>query len=123
MADSDSTLTATAVSAGNFAPVRPRSLDEARALARRRFKERLERGERIGDCDCSSATEASVATNGAEPTVNVAGIRFLDSGRTYYFDPRDLSLEAGDWVVVETSRGKEAGRVIIAPHQLRVRSA
>ena len=53
------------------------------------------------------------------PATRVAGVRFLDSGRTYYFDPRHHRLDVGDWVVVETSRGKEAGRVILAPHQVK----
>jgi cell fate regulator YaaT (PSP1 superfamily) len=37
----------------------------------------------------------------------------------YYFDPRHHALDVGDWVVVDTSRGKEAGRVVLAPHQVR----
>lgn len=41
----------------------------------------------------------------------VIGIRFKDSGKTYHFDPRDLPLQRGDWVIVETVRGPELGRV------------
>jgi cell fate regulator YaaT (PSP1 superfamily) len=89
-------------------------------MARRRFKERLEMGEQIGNCDCHSDESPAIATNGSEPTARVAGVRFLDSGRTYYFDPRHLTVDVGNWVVVESSRGKEAGRVIIAPHQVRL---
>lgn len=101
-------------------PIQPRTLDEARSMARRRFKDRLDRGEKVGDCDCHS-TEGHVETvRGGEPTARVAGVRFLDSGRTYYFDPRQHSVDVGQWVVVETSRGKEAGRVIIAPQQVRL---
>lgn len=94
----------------------PKTLDEARSMARQRFKERLEHGEKIGNCDCGD--EATPVSN-REPTVHVAGVRFLDSGRMYYFDPQRISLDVGDWVVVETSRGKEAGRVVLAPHQVR----
>jgi cell fate regulator YaaT (PSP1 superfamily) len=36
----------------------------------------------------------------------------------YYFDAGVIEMEPGDWVVVDTERGHEAGRVIIAPHQL-----
>ncbi len=32
----------------------PRSIDEARAMARQRFKERLDQGEQVGNCDCHS---------------------------------------------------------------------
>lgn len=101
-------------------PAMPRTLDEARALARVRFKERLEKGEKIGQCECGDEAAPQPAPN--EKTTRVAGVRFLDSGRTYYFDPRHLQLDVGDWVVVESSRGKEAGRVILAPHQV-VRSS
>jgi cell fate regulator YaaT (PSP1 superfamily) len=101
-------------------PVPPRTLDEARAMARRRFKQRLEAGEKVGHCDCHTDGTEAIATNGTEPTARVAGVRFIDSGRTYYFDPRQHAVEVGNWVVVESSRGKEAGRVIIAPHQVRL---
>ncbi|MDP9366286.1 MAG: hypothetical protein M3Q10_19035, partial [Chloroflexota bacterium] len=93
----------------------PRTLDEARALARERFKTRLEGGEKIGECACHD-DEAEAAAPG-EPAESVAGVRFRDSGRTYYFRA-EAGLTAGDWVVVETSRGREAGRVVIAPHQV-----
>jgi len=95
----------------------PRTLDEARAMARERFKERLVNGEQIGSCDCGDETQQALPAD--EMAFRVAGVRFLDSGRTFYFDPRHLQLDVGDWVVVETSRGKEAGRVILAPHQVR----
>jgi cell fate regulator YaaT (PSP1 superfamily) len=97
----------------------PYTVDEARALARERFKERLETGEQIGNCDCHSDSEASTP-RGDGPISRVTGVRFLDSGQTYFFDPREYDVELGDWVVVETARGREAGRVVIAPHQVRV---
>jgi cell fate regulator YaaT (PSP1 superfamily) len=97
----------------------PRSLDEARAFARERFKTRLANGEKVGECECHSE-DATALDRGSEPSSRVAGVRFLDSGQTFYFDPVDIHVELGDWVVVETSRGREAGRVVIAPHQVRV---
>lgn len=99
------------------AAAKPMTIDEARAMARRRFKDRLEQGEKIGSCECGDESAVQDVATGA--TYRVAGVRFLDSGRTYYFDPKHYRLDVGDWVVVETSRGKEAGRVIIAPHQVR----
>jgi cell fate regulator YaaT (PSP1 superfamily) len=45
-------------------------------------------------------------------------VRFLDSGQTYFFDPGELDPLSGDWVVVETNRGLEAAKVIIAPSQM-----
>ncbi|WP_322820561.1 stage 0 sporulation family protein [Chloroflexus sp.] len=41
----------------------------------------------------------------------VVGIRFKDSGKIYYFDPRDLELHVGDQVIVETVRGFELAKV------------
>jgi cell fate regulator YaaT (PSP1 superfamily) len=94
----------------------PRTIDEARSMARERFKERLHNGEKIGECACGDENGAIASS---EPASRVAGVRFIDSGRVFYFDPRHHPLDVGDWVVVETSRGKEAGRVVLAPHQVR----
>lgn len=105
-------------SAEAIVPAMPRTLDEARGMARQRFRERLENGEQIGNCACGD--EAAADSLDASNSSRVAGVRFIDSGRTYYFDPRHYELEVGDWVVAETSRGKEAGRVILAPHQVRL---
>lgn len=52
------------------------------------------------------------------PDVKIVGIRFKRAGRIYYFDPKEMELKREDWVVVETSRGHEVGRVIIAPEQV-----
>lgn len=101
----------------NQIPAMPATLDEARAMARQRFKSRLDAGEKVGECACGDETEQIAATS--PDARRVTGIRFIDSGRTYYFDPLSYELAVGDWVVVETSRGKEAGRVILAPHQVR----
>ena len=48
----------------------------------------------------------------------IVGVRFKNNGKTYYFDPGTLSLQAGDSVVVETARGQEWGRVSIANTQV-----
>ncbi len=44
----------------------------------------------------------------------VIGIRFKDSGKIYFFDPRDLDLQPGEEVIVETVRGLELARVAFA---------
>jgi cell fate regulator YaaT (PSP1 superfamily) len=46
------------------------------------------------------------------------GVRFKEAGRVYYFDGRELELEVGSYVVVETSHGQEVGRVVISPEQV-----
>ena len=46
----------------------------------------------------------------------VVGVRFKPASKVYYFDPGDLKdLEVGEEVVVETARGEEVGKIIIAP--------
>ncbi|MEO7912356.1 MAG: stage 0 sporulation family protein [Roseiflexaceae bacterium] len=47
----------------------------------------------------------------------VVGIRFKDSGKTYFFDPSAVeTLDQGDSVIVETVRGLELAKVARAPH-------
>jgi cell fate regulator YaaT (PSP1 superfamily) len=49
----------------------------------------------------------------------VVGIRFKRAGKIYYFDPAGFEdLQVDDWVIVKTTRGTEAGRVVISPHQV-----
>jgi cell fate regulator YaaT (PSP1 superfamily) len=49
----------------------------------------------------------------------VVGIRFKDSGKTYFFDPNGLqTLTQGDQVIVETVRGLELAKVAYAPHNV-----
>ena len=55
-----------------------------------------------------------------EPTESVAGIRFRNAGRIFYFHTGGMRLEAGEYVVVETARGPEVGRVVFAPGQVVV---
>jgi cell fate regulator YaaT (PSP1 superfamily) len=50
-------------------------------------------------------------TNQTESTV--VGIRFQKVGKIYHFDARNFTdLQAGDYAVVETSRGKQLGEVV-----------
>lgn len=44
----------------------------------------------------------------------VVGVRFKKAGKIYYFDPDGLELENGSHVIVETVRGIEYGKVVIA---------
>ena len=39
--------------------------------------------------------------------VTVVGLRFRRAGKTYYFDPGELTVKTGDSVIVETARGLE----------------
>ncbi len=41
----------------------------------------------------------------------VVGVRFKDTGKVYFFDPNGLDIKTGSFVIVETARGIECGRV------------
>lgn len=45
--------------------------------------------------------------------IKVVGVRFKKAGKIYYFDPSDLNVKKGDFVVVETARGIEFGECVI----------
>ncbi len=44
---------------------------------------------------------------------NIIGVRFKKLGKIYFFNPRNLKLEKGDKVIVETTQGEEYGEVVI----------
>lgn len=49
---------------------------------------------------------------------DVVGVRFKKAGKIYYFDPGELTIEKDDFVIVETVRGVEYGKVVIAPKKV-----
>ncbi|MGE5595679.1 MAG: stage 0 sporulation family protein, partial [Hyphomicrobiales bacterium] len=51
---------------------------------------------------------------------SVAGVRFRNAGKIFYFHAAGMRLEVGEYVVVETTRGPEVARVVIAPGQVVV---
>ena len=59
-----------------------------------------------------------VSTAIIENVVVITGIRFRPAGRIYYFDPQGQSYTTGQYVIVETVRGVEAGRVVIASKKM-----
>src|SRR5207249_11515007 len=59
-----------------------------------------------------------LAETQVENIVVIVGIRFRPAGRIYYFDPQGQSYSTGQYVIVETVRGVEAGRVVIAPKKI-----
>ncbi|UOQ91337.1 stage 0 sporulation family protein [Halobacillus shinanisalinarum] len=46
--------------------------------------------------------------------IEVVGVRFKQAGKIYYFDPGDLTMTTEDYVIVETVRGIEFGKIVIA---------
>ncbi|HEY6409158.1 MAG TPA: stage 0 sporulation family protein [Ktedonobacteraceae bacterium] len=59
-----------------------------------------------------------LSTTLSENVVVITGIRFRPAGRIYYFDPQGQSYNTGQFVIVETVRGIEAGRVVIASKKM-----
>src|SRR4051794_29952369 len=91
------------------------------AAARERFRERVQLSGIAGAfragqiaCGCDGCECALPTVEGAEaaaPEVRVAGVRFADSGKTYYVNPGELELHAGQNVILETSRRREIAQV------------
>lgn len=46
--------------------------------------------------------------------IEVIGVRFKKAGKIYYFDPGDHDVSLDSYVIVETIRGIEFGKVVIA---------
>ncbi|MDY6037595.1 MAG: stage 0 sporulation family protein [Eubacterium sp.] len=52
--------------------------------------------------------------------INVAGVKFRNNGKVYYFDPLDFkNLEIGCGVIVETARGLEFGYIAMQPNVIK----
>ena len=48
--------------------------------------------------------------------VKVIGVRFKEGGKIYFFDPADIEINKGDYVIVDTARGLECGLVVQGIH-------
>ncbi|MCP3742341.1 PSP1 domain-containing protein [Rossellomorea sp. BNER] len=49
---------------------------------------------------------------------NVVGVRFKKAGKIYYFDPGELEVIKNDFVIVETVRGIEYGKIVVERKQV-----
>ena len=49
---------------------------------------------------------------------DVVGVRFKKAGKIYYFDPGDHYIQKDDFVIVETVRGVEYGKVVTGRKQV-----
>ncbi len=60
-------------------------------------------------------TEEAMAEEAAEEPgeVEIVGVKFRETGKTYYFSPGELRCTVGTPVIVETARGVEYGYVTI----------
>ena len=50
--------------------------------------------------------------------VEIVGVGFMKSGKTYYFDPAGMQFDLGDMVIAKTARGPELGRILIANKEI-----
>ena len=50
--------------------------------------------------------------------IEVIGVRFKSAGKIYYFDPGQTAYQKGEFVIVETVRGKEMGEVMLKNRQV-----
>lgn len=48
----------------------------------------------------------------------VAGVSFRKVGKVYYFDPGQLELKEGEFVIAETARGIEFGQIVLEPKDI-----
>ena len=49
---------------------------------------------------------------------DVIGVRFRDNGKIYFFDPLQYEIEVGKYVIVETARGVEYGKVVLGRREI-----
>jgi len=54
----------------------------------------------------------------SEVMVDVVGIRFKSTGKTYYFDPNGIQATKGHYAIVDTARGQEYGEVTLGNTQV-----
>ncbi len=45
--------------------------------------------------------------------VEIIGVKFKNTGKAYYFDPKGIQAKNGDYVLAETAHGIEMGKVVI----------
>lgn len=48
----------------------------------------------------------------------IIGVRFKRPGKIYFFDPKNYTMEKGQYVIVETSMGEEYAEVVISNRQI-----
>lgn len=48
----------------------------------------------------------------------IVGVRFKPAGKIYHFNPAGLKINANDYVIVETARGIELGKVVVEEKEI-----
>lgn len=49
---------------------------------------------------------------------NIVGVQFKQAGKVYFFSPKNIDFQVGDGVIVETARGVEYGKIVIANREI-----
>ena len=70
------------------------------------------------DTDTDAETAPAAPVEKSSVMVDVVGIRFKASGKTYYFDPNGITVSKGMAAIVDTARGLEYGEVSLANTQV-----
>ena len=70
--------------------------------------------ERLLERDVFAHSDSEVPQVLPRGKIIIAGIRFRTGGKTYFFDPGELTCKVGQYAIVETARGLEFGEVCIA---------
>ena len=68
----------------------------------------------------TAAEEAETHLDPDAP-VEVVGLKFRLTGKTYFFDPCGIQVESGKFAIVETARGVEIGECVAANHTVKER--
>ena len=50
--------------------------------------------------------------------MQIIGVRFKKAGKIFFFEPNEEEIIKGDWILVETSRGLECGKVVVGAREL-----
>ena len=50
--------------------------------------------------------------------IKVVGVRFRTAGKIYYFSPADFDIKRNQYVIVETARGIEYGKVVLGKREI-----
>ncbi len=69
----------------------------------------------------SPAPEEPTPVTEEAPKVEVVGVRFRSAGKMYYFDPHGITVQKGESVIVETTRGPEFGDVCLGNSMINVK--
>ena len=57
--------------------------------------------------------DTATATEEKNQPIEIIGVTFRSASKIYYFAPNGITAQLGDFVIVETSRGLEFGKVLV----------